>query len=231
MTWRGALIFIRRGDSTICSALQVASARRRAASNKFISVADWILALKIRSWQKFYDSLDIGIMGGSISRAIGIWRPTENDIREFESTYKILLPKSYRDFVLVFGAGQLAKDVEIAAPGYPDQRSIYNLAFRNSCRENEETLLYWPDDERNRLRRFVYFGRYAEQSDVAWDPEDVRNKRAHEYGIWEQRRDLSFHLLGSSFKQCVENLCEPLFAYDQDPNIRSSTPWKSFRHA
>lgn len=180
--------------------------------------------MKIHDWKKFYDSLQIL---GDVH-----WRPTVSDLDAFEKQHNFKLPKSYRDFILVFGPGRLFRNLLIAAPGYPKAGSWCDLGYRNFfAREREESILDWPPHLRDKIRRLFYF--ITDDADAfAWDPKDVRDASNHEYSIWRRRgEDLTLEFRGESFKEFVEYTSEDYFAYDDDPELSESESWRSFRPA
>ena len=180
--------------------------------------------MQIRDWQEFYDSLIIEINPPEME----IWRPTVADLDAFESETGFKLPQSYREFILVFGPGTMAGSIQIAAPGYPVEESLFNLAYRNTWRESPSD---WPEEHQDRIGRLFYFGLYSDEQGLGWDPEDVTDSAAPEYSVWEMRDDLTEHPRGRNFRVALEEMCEPLFANDNDPELAEIGPWRGFQPA
>jgi hypothetical protein len=184
--------------------------------------------MTIKNWKSFYDSL---VILPNEMPPPGNWRPTCAELDAFESKHGVKLPKSYRDFIEVFGPGRLGRAIEITAPAYPKAESFFELEYRNSRRDDEKWLTDWPEEIRPKIRRFIYFATYSDEFAIAWDPQDVRHPITHEYAIWEQRPDNTLHFRGNTFREFVEMLCEHLFAKDDDPELAEIGPWRSFAPA
>jgi hypothetical protein len=65
---------------------------------------------------------------------------------------------------------------------------------------------------------------------LGWDPQDVRNPKDHEYGVYRvdwRRDEIVFE--ADSFKKCVQQICDELFADDPDYDEPGMGPQRSFR--
>ena len=119
----------------------------------------------------------------------------------------VKLPASYRSFVKVFGAGQLADDFRICAPGYPASTG-YDLQRFNEQERGRFSVgdcQLFPDPER--VQRLIYFCSTETSEVIGWDPQDARQRKQHEYGIYEVALGPSILLLATSFAEFIQKVC------------------------
>jgi len=119
------------------------------------------------------------------------------------------LPASYRDFVQVFGPGEIAGYFIVFAPGYPNRRSgsLTHFIDVNRGKEIHEALIEVYDDEEF-INRMLPFGSTIGGDLIVWDPDDVRDKRKQEYGVYILPDDQTkIVYLASSFQEFVEKVC------------------------
>jgi hypothetical protein len=184
--------------------------------------------MQIDNWKEFYDSLSIEPASSHLLHA-----PTPSDLDAYEAKAGFKLPRSYREFVLQFGPGDFSSCLLIAAPGYTEAQSTFDLQTANS------RFGYQPDDlarngysaeKRELLCRLVYFGLAHGEDWLGWDTQAVRNPDANEYAIYQVdwRRD-QLRFVADSFRQLIGDLCDEIFAPDPDYDESTMGPQRVFR--
>ncbi len=156
-------------------------------------------------WKKLYHSL--------VHRKPKLGEPQERAapevLKEFESTYRLRLPESYKTFVEVVGPGEIGAYFIIYAPGYPNQRSGSLEAFLEFHRSPEilKTKVETYGDPAF-IKRMVPFSSSIGGDVFVWDPNDVREKRKHEYANYILPDDQqTISLLATSFEQFIDEIC------------------------
>ncbi len=136
-------------------------------------------------------------------------KPTDESLDRYEAETGFRLPHSYRSFIKVFGPGVLAWDYRIVAPGYPEQGWAVDLAAFNAvphaALKDKRVLRQFKDPAQ--AQRLVFFCRPGDGDLVGWDPEDVRDRRWHEYGTYEWGRGDALGFVAASFTEFIENVC------------------------
>jgi hypothetical protein len=162
-------------------------------------------------------------MWDSLRDRLEIWeddddvpKPGTSALDAYEAATGFRLPESYSQFVLAFGPGELGGLFMIAAPGYPDHPDEdidlgrMSRGFRKRAgfeRRSDEDLAGWHDDPR-RARRLVLFAKDIGPDYYGWDPEDVRDTEAHEYGIYAlMHSDPRVLNIAGSFREFIEEYC------------------------
>jgi hypothetical protein len=166
-----------------------------------VSESDWDCS----HWQRLYDSLEIRELPAD-SRIKALPKPSDEDLDLYERESGFLLPLSYRAFIKVFGPGELGGDFRLRAPGYPDD-SHADLGRTNAeirAGLTETFLSFFTDPER--VARMVFFCAPGGGDWIGWDPEDVRDARLREYGIYEIG-DEQMEKVADSFPQFIEEVC------------------------
>jgi hypothetical protein len=114
--------------------------------------------------------------------------PGPASLDEYEAATGSRLPESYRQFILRFGPGELAEKFTIAAPGYSEHRSSQriDLAVMNRRFQDlpDDFFASGWDDPRQARRLILFCERTGGADYCGWDPEDVRDPAAPEYGIY-----------------------------------------------
>jgi hypothetical protein len=158
--------------------------------------------MTMRQWKALYSTLQIITYPNSC-----LPTPTDDQLDAFEAAVHFQLPNSYRSFLKIFGAGELACDFKILAPGYPAATG-YNLQQFNddpTMHFSSDSLQVFENPEQ--VEWLVYFS-YTETSElIGWGPEDVRQPRQHEYGIYEVGRSCTLQLIAVSFSEFVTQVC------------------------
>lgn len=138
-------------------------------------------------------------------------RPTKNDLDHFEGKAGFRLPRSYREFVMSFGAGDLARTFKITGPGAKVQ--AYDLLhFHRECSRlgtDDASLAYFSEVDRPRARRIVWFSLNDTRADyIGWDPLDVTDEKCHECGIYIlPHSEPLIERIAASFAEFVEEFC------------------------
>src|SRR5262249_39095921 len=147
-------------------------------------------------------------------------KPSTAQLDQFEAENGLALPRSYREFILVFGPGEFSASLKIAAPGYgfvPHPSGVDLLATSRSYGWNAADIArgWGTAEEKERLLRLFYFGLESGRQWLGWDPADVRDPETSEYGIYRvEALGYGTELVAVSFRQLVEVTCEWLFSPD-----------------
>jgi hypothetical protein len=138
--------------------------------------------------------------------------PTPDDLDRFETSAGFLLPLDYRDFVMTFGLGSFGPDgYEVGVPGYehagrlssPSAMTEFVRSSGGFDRRSDDDLAEEFDDPR-RARRLVIFCGTSSNDFWGWDPEDVTDRAACEYGIYQLGRyDTRVLRLATTFRDFV----------------------------
>ena len=154
-------------------------------------------------WQSLYDSLEI-VLRRNNER---VPPPDDAALDQFEREHGSVLPASYREFVKVFGAGELGGFFRIKAPGYPPRGDAALARFNRRTHTNEEADAGLARQPVERFRGMVYFASVNGGEVVAWDTADVRCDRPREYGVYLWSLDRQFLELAGSFAEFVTGVC------------------------
>src|SRR5262245_6755722 len=110
-------------------------------------------------------------------------KPTPQAIDEFEATAVFALPHSYREFIEVFGPGELSQRFQFHAPGYAKRNKILDLSHFNQL--FRECKAFFPKETMtNLIARQIVFCVTISGDWIGWDPQDVCDPVNHEYGIY-----------------------------------------------
>lgn len=143
--------------------------------------------------------------------------PSEKDLYAAEQALGLKLPRSYRSFVKRFGAGALTLEVcpcewQVWAPGNPKNRFNSSLEERNkSYRAISPADWSRASTEPVRASLLVYFAESPlSLNTYGWDPEDVTDLNAHDYGVYSFNSRSSLKLLprvAGSFADFIMGYC------------------------
>jgi hypothetical protein len=142
------------------------------------------------NWKELYSTLKITPESGPQ------YCPNSDTLDRFEQQYNVRLPESYRSFAALFGPGLLGNTFRIAVPGTPFSWVWYDLNLLN-----QQSARHCPIDylekvqlskvqkqeipvEIERIRRMIFFCSVESEEYIGWDPKDVRNSKANEYGVY-----------------------------------------------
>lgn len=157
-----------------------------------------------------------------LHRSVISWKPMrfrpadDEELDAFEAAAGLALPRSYREFVKIFGACEIgSKGINIARPRrkrMPNSR--YDLASRAErmhdiveafCRSSDSTgRVVHPE----RSLRMVFFGDNQLGDTFGWDPEDISDAAAHEYAVYSRHIETEpYPRVAFSFQDFVLGYC------------------------
>jgi hypothetical protein len=154
-------------------------------------------------WQALYDSLEIVLRPGFERMP----PPDDAALDQFEHEHGTVLPASYREFIKVFGAGELGGFFRIKSPGYPAGGDAALAGFNQRMHTDEEADAAMAKQRVQRLRGMVYFASVSGGEVVAWDTADVRCDRPREYGVYLWSLDRQFLELAGCFELFITDVC------------------------
>lgn len=136
-------------------------------------------------------------------------KPTLEDCTEAEASLGITLPSSYKEFITVFGAGDLAKEFQLFAPNCPNMR--YDLVSVNrDVREQlvKDNLAENYSDDPAQTLRLVIFARNFDSDEFGWDSAQVTLSKESEYKVYLLPRLLGANeYYTDTFEEFVLELC------------------------
>ena len=174
---------------------------------------------KRMDWQELYKNLEI--IKEQYPGYSAVPKPSANDLVEFESLAKIALPKSYKDFAMVFGAGELAGFYRIATPlPIPDDYELGRFN-KNLHGEPDERLLAGYGSAEYQ-ERFYFFCSSGGGTFFGWKTDVVTIVSANEYPIYEFHEPPNARKVSESFDQFIAK-----YILESDAR-RKWTPRKTF---
>ena len=177
-------------------------------------------------WLDFYHTLTIDADCGR-----PVAKPTEQQLNEFEQESGFLLPKSYRDFIQIFGPGDFLLSLEIAAPGYDNLvKEEMDLKRANKVyRLTSDEMSTLSQHDATRANRLYYFGFIYGRDPLGWDITDVMNAENNEYAIYQGF--YQHKVIAVSFQELVLTVCDELFKPDPSWNEEELGPQRAFTPA
>jgi SMI1 / KNR4 family (SUKH-1) len=160
-----------------------------------------------KHWNELYEDLQILVN----PRLVPVAKPTTDDIAKFETRTGFSLPGTFKEFILVFGPGILAKEFHIAAPTC--KTSSFDLLALNEERFSQgpetEPAVWSPFPKSTQLERLVAFCQTTLGNDrFGWDPEAITNSNLLEYAVFFHRRlEKRPKQVADSFGEFIDNLC------------------------
>ena len=154
-------------------------------------------------WKELHNRMEI------YSSSTDVPKPTLDDCKEAEETLGICLPQSYKEFITVFGAGELALEFQIYAPNCVSKH--YDLVKLNKEYQsgihdefyNKETI---PDFDQK--ARMIVFARNFSVEDFAWDPLEITDQKRCEYKNYIIPKHLDENeFYTDSFEALILELC------------------------
>jgi hypothetical protein len=156
-------------------------------------------------------------------------KPSTVEVDGFESQHKLKLPKSYREFVLEFGPGELG-GFRLAAPG-SSHDDVADLGLLNKrIHEGERVLIDQYQHESLVHRMFFFASSYAGDL-IGWDPHEVTDANEHVYAIFCLTRvERTVVRLANSFVELVRSIIRKALPVPlRNVQPRTSAERKEFR--
>jgi hypothetical protein len=152
------------------------------------------------AWLRLRDELSIE-PGADEMRPIS---PAKLDA--FEGKQGLRLPRSYRTFCEVFGAGQIGNLFSIAVPGYRGKAKTFDLEHLNRmAHDGQEYDVYSKDPAQH--TRGLFFCVDLVNAFHFFDPEEVTGSRHHEYAVWTVSRDYELKRTFDNFWEFITTGC------------------------
>jgi hypothetical protein len=138
--------------------------------------------------------------------------PITPDLDRYEAESGFALPRSFREFAMTFGAGQIEPgEWRLAVPGIPDyfaERYTDPSTLTRWFMDGRVGSLANEYDDPVRALRLVLFCTNESHDFFGWDPLDVIDPEAHEYGIYMLGRyDTRVMRLATRFQRFVLTYC------------------------
>jgi hypothetical protein len=165
-------------------------------------------------WEELYRNLRIL----ELSLVPKVGQPTDTQIECVEKKLGLPLPLGYRDFIKVFGPGEIASDFRIRAPGFRtmangESAEAFNHmvdlgAFNEILKHAQITFTAMDGPYSSQARRLIYFADNSAGDLVGWDPEDVRECDRAEYGIYSVlREEGAARCVAETFEEFIMQVC------------------------
>lgn len=148
--------------------------------------------------------------------------PTELTIAQFEKTYGIPLPASYRAFILTFGPGELGGFFRIATP--LDIENDYELnQFNKNLHGLPDERLLEGFEKMGVIEKFLFFCASGGGEFYGWKTDEVVDSANNEYAIYEFPDFPPIKKIALTFREFILN-----YVMRPDPD-RNWTPELIFR--
>ena len=180
-------------------------------------------------WWPLHQELEIDTWAGHVY----VPRPTTQTLDDFGAWAGFKLPPSYRDFVLLFGPGELAGWYRILAPvGLKKARQDLAAFHSDWLKETRRHDFgqWWHNPER--MKRVVFFCDTFGAEYFAWDPQDSSRTEPEEYRVhlhYKRGDEPGTHweVVADSFVGFVRDYCfshspkaSPDYVSDDDASIK-----------
>ncbi len=166
--------------------------------------------MSVKEWQELYDSIKIIPADGKPFAEL----PDSKTLDEFESSYDVKLPVAYREFIQVFGPGELGQEFRIYAPGFITcerlKRNFDLGTFQDftASLSTDSISLKYHEGYNEQIARMVFFATSGDGEIIGWDVHDVRDEEKHEYGIYILLRGRGKpELFAKTFKEFIDYDC------------------------
>jgi hypothetical protein len=162
-------------------------------------------------WNQLHGELEI--QGGRRKKRT----PTARTIEKFESDTGITLPKSYKEFAELFGAGELAGYYRFTVPlGRSDQ---YDLATFNETSHGSSDDDTWGEYASPQvLEKVLFFASTIGGELFAWRTDEVTNSKNSEYAVYRFLRRPKLREVAKSFEEFFDKCLKgKLDSFDEPP--------------
>lgn len=152
-------------------------------------------------WEQLGAKLQVGKgKGGKLVAS------TDAALDEFERSFNIKLPLNYRDFVKLFGPGELAGVVRIYAPvgrKQPGDLTTFVKGFREGADFLGEVF-----SNPKLILRSIPFANTIFGDMIVWDPQKPTDPKAHEYEVCLLAKETSkVSNLAPDFETFIQDRC------------------------
>lgn len=110
--------------------------------------------------------------------------PTETTLARFEAGHSVKLPRSFRDFALRFGAGEIAGFYRIAVP-LPIENDYELGQFNRTLHGEPSDRLLEEYGSPEVIERFLFFCATGGGIFFGWNTDELTNATENEYAIYE----------------------------------------------
>lgn len=121
---------------------------------------------------------------------------SDKTIRAFERQWRVRLPKSYSEFSVLFGAGELSGYYRFCVP--LDRKDGYDLTTINEEMHRATWGSYAPEGT---MKRMIFFASTIGGEQFAWRTDEPTDDDALEYAIYRFYRHPQFEKVSSSFTE------------------------------
>ena len=133
----------------------------------------------------------------------------DSALKKYEEEIGVSLPEGYKAFIREFGPGEIGA-FRVFGPKISKFRDCGNdIAEENQNWRDPEG--YWATSGKPALvARLICFSTSIGGDACFWDPDDVRDPKNHEYGIYvlpQSGADGKVTCVAGSFKEFVESVC------------------------
>ena len=157
--------------------------------------------MTIAKWTKLLSNLETITTQGEVSPVDSL------ALDEFEAEYGKKLPSSYREFCMVFGAGQLGNHFNIAVPGYRGSAVTFDVQHLTRSQIALADQFAELGVDPTQVKRGLFFALDSDGSNHFFDTDKVYGKRRHEYAIYTLFRDCRLKRTADTFWQFVNDFC------------------------
>jgi len=156
----------------------------------------------METWNALYRRLEIVIPPA----AVPLPKPTNAALDRYEAETGSKLPRSYRQFVKVFGPGSLCEWFRICVPGYADRKMIDLREYDRGTHEGDDLFseIYGQPEL---VQRLVFFSHTFGGDIIGWDPESRSKEEALDYMIYGlPRTERHIVKVADSFPKFIEGV-------------------------
>jgi hypothetical protein len=150
-------------------------------------------------WQKLLHDL-------TIDSGMGKLTPVRvKALDTFERKRRVKLPRSYRTYCEVFGAGEFGREFQIAVPRRKGLLTAYSLDELDVGAHNIDYHEYAKDPAE--YERGIVFATDIANSYHFFDPSEVTDRNHHEYAVYTLFRDYKVQRMAENFWEFVTDCC------------------------
>lgn len=170
-----------------------------------------------QEWERIYKSFSIYMR----PNCIVLPKPTRAELDAFEAARGWRLPSSYCTYAMLFGAGELVGEYDIAAPGYVLWPNWDLLQFSQRTAAYFTTVAEDYEDS-DLVTRLFYFASSKGSLTFGWDVGTRAENEANEYPIYQVSNASEPELVATSFRAFIESVC--LVDVPEEDDLRMFCP-------